>query len=384
MNSCISVLGSTGSVGVQALEVAKDLKLEVAGIAANKNIDLLEKQIRIFKPKLAAIYDENLYPVIKKRISDTSTKILSGADGVSEVAATYPSEIVVSAISGISGLFPTVEAIKAKKNIALANKETLVSGGDLVTKLAKLKKVKLFPVDSEHSAIFQCLQGISNKKSLEKLILTASGGPFFGKSLKELENISPNQALKHPTWNMGEKISIDSATMMNKGLEVIEAAYLFETSVENIDVLIHPQSVIHSMVELKDGSVLAQMAVPSMKLPIQYALTYPNHKECKSEKLDLAKYNSLSFFKPASWGLRAINICKKAFKIGGNACTIINSANEYAVKLFLGGKVKFTDIFKIIEASLNSIEHGKLSDFEEIKKIDEQVKNYIENITDTL
>ena len=278
----VSVLGSTGSIGTQTLEICKDLDIKVSAISGGKNINLLENQIRLFRPKVAAVRDESLAKILRDRVRDVSTKILSDQDGICEVATNRDSDIVVSAISGVAGLIPTVEAIKAGKNIALANKEVLVTGGKLVTDLAKQKKVQILPVDSEHSAIFQCLKSSSSKKDVKKLILTASGGPFFNKNITNFEHITPEEALQHPNWSMGKKITIDSATMINKGLEIIEAAHLFDFDIENIDVIVHKESIVHSMIEFQDGSIMAQMAVPDMKIPIQYALTYPEHIQSKN------------------------------------------------------------------------------------------------------
>ena len=380
MKKNICVLGSTGSIGTQTLEVAKNLGIKVSSLAVNQNIDLLEKQIRMFKPQVAAVFNDAQALKLKKRVNDTFTKILSGKEGVCEAATVSSAETVVAAMSGISGLLPTVEAIKTGKDIALANKETLVAGGSLVIKLAKEKNVKLFPVDSEHSAIFQCLQGNKNKKNIQKLILTASGGPFFGKTLSELKTVSAEEALNHPNWNMGKKISIDSATMMNKGLEIIEAAHLFEVPVENIDVVIHRESIVHSMVEFNDGAVLAQMAVPSMKIPIQYALTYPERVNCSVEGLNLAKFKNLSFFDPDYKAFKAIDICKKAFNKNDSACVVINAANEKAVEMFLNREILFTDIVKIVDYALDHFDFPALKSFEEIEIIDKKVKDKIEMI----
>lgn len=378
MKKNICVLGSTGSIGTQTLEVAKDLGMKVSSLAVNQNIDLLEKQIRLFKPQIAAVFNQNKALTLKKRVTDTFTKILSGKEGVCEAAAIPSSEMVVTAMSGISGLIPTVEAIKNGKNIALANKETLVSGGSLVMKLAREKNVDLFPVDSEHSAIFQCLQGNKNRKNIKKLILTASGGPFFGKTLSELENVSLEEALNHPTWNMGKKISIDSATMMNKGLEIIEAAHLFKVPVENIDIVIHRESIIHSMVEFNDGSILAQMASPSMKVPIQYALTYPERSNCSVESLNLTKFQTLSFFYPDYKNFEAMKICKKAFKKNTSSCAVINSANEKAVELFLNKEIRFNDIIKLVSYALDNFKFPEIKSIKDIEIIDKKVKEQIQ------
>ncbi len=381
----ISILGSTGSIGTQTLEVCKELNIKVSAISGNKNINLIEKQIRLFKPKIAAVLDEFLALILKNRVSDSFTKILSGKDGICEIATNYDSDIVVSAISGVAGLIPTAEAIKSGKNIALANKEVLVAGGKLITDLAKQKKIKLLPVDSEHSAIFQCLQANSNnnKENVKKLILTASGGPFFNLNITDFEQITPEEALKHPNWSMGKKISIDSATMINKGLEIIEAAHLFNFNIDNIDIIVHRESVIHSMIEFQDGSFIAQLSTPSMKIPIQYALTYPNH--IKNQKnnikiLDLIKLKKLSFHEiNQDFFKKSINTCKQAFKSGLSSCVVLNSANEKAVELFLNHKIKFTDIIKIIKSSLEKFESSKITKLEQVELLDKKVKNSIEN-----
>ncbi len=369
----ICVLGSTGSIGTQTLEVAKELNLNVEALSSFQNIDLLEKQIRIFKPKIAAVANLEKASILKDRVKDTSTKILSGTEGICQAATVSSAETVVTALSGISGLIPTYEAIKSGKNIALANKETLVTGGNLIKKIAKEKNVSILPIDSEHSAIFQCLQG---SKDIKKLILTASGGPFFGKTYEDLENVSLSEALNHPSWSMGKKITIDSATMMNKGFEIIEAAHLFDVSVENIEVLIHRQSIVHSMVEFQDGSLLAQMSYPSMKMPIQYALTYPNKVKCNAPSLNLTNYKEISFFEPDYKVFESMEICKKAFKEGN--CVALNAANEKAVELFLKSKIKFMDIVKLVKSELEKFKSCNPNTLEEIISLDKKVKSSTE------
>jgi len=306
----ISVLGSTGSIGVQTLDVAKNLNIKVEGLAANKNIELLEKQAWEFKPRIVAVMDENMAEVLRSRLKDTSIEVAGGVEGLKKVASVEGAQTVVSAIVGIAGLVPTMEAIKNGKNIALANKETLVTAGSIVMAEAQKRKVEIFPVDSEHSAIFQCLMG-NNKEDVSKIILTASGGPFRGRKRDELKNVTVKEALKHPNWSMGSKITIDSATMMNKGLEVIEARWLFDVSLDRIEVLIHPQSIVHSMVEFRDGSIMAQLGSPDMRLPIQLALTYPKRLMNGFSKLDLIKNNTLPLrlrtrkhFHALSWHMR--------------------------------------------------------------------------------
>lgn len=369
----ISVLGSTGSIGTQTLEVAKELEIKVHALTANENIDLLEEQIRTFRPEIAAVANEEKAKILKEKVKDTSTKILAGEEGICQAATDKNAGTVVAALCGISGLVPTSEAIKSGKNIALANKEVLVTGGKIIKKMAKEKGVSLLPVDSEHSAIFQCLQGVRSKNDLKKLVLTASGGPFFSKTKNELEKVTLKQALNHPSWSMGKKISVDSATMMNKGFEIIEAAHLFDVSTDNIDVVIHRQSVVHSMIELKDGSVIAQMAVPSMKLPIQYALTFPHHEPCAVESLNLSKFKELTFFEPDYETFESINLCKKAFE--EDLCVVLNAANEKAVELFLKEKIKFLDIIKLIKKALEEFKNAeKPTTINEIIALDKKVK----------
>lgn len=373
----ISVLGSTGSIGTQTLEVAKELEIKVHALTANENIDLLEEQIRTFKPEIAAVANEEKAKILKEKVKDTSTKILAGEEGICHAATAKNAGTVVAALCGISGLVPTSEAIKSGKNIALANKEVLVTGGKIIKKMAKEKGISLLPVDSEHSAIFQCLQGVRSKNDLKKLILTASGGPFFGKTKDELETVTLKQALNHPSWSMGKKISIDSATMMNKGFEIIEAAHLFDVSTDDIDVIIHRQSVVHSMIELKDGAVIAQMAVPSMKLPIQYALTFPHHEPCAVESLNLSKFKELTFFEPDYETFESINLCKKAFE--EDLCVVLNAANEKAVELFLKEKIEFLDIIKLIKNAIEDFKNTKKpTTISEIITLDKKVKKQTE------
>ena len=377
MKNNICILGSTGSIGTQTLEVARKFKTKITALAANKNISLLEKQIREFKPSFAAVYDESLAKKLKENIKDTNTKILPGMDGLCEAAALESSEMVVTAVSGMIGLKPTICAINAKKDIALANKETLVVGGKFVMQEAKKNGVTILPVDSEHSAIFQCLQSCKDKKDLKKLILTASGGPFFGKTKNELKNVTTKDALNHPNWKMGAKITIDSATMMNKGLEIIEAMHLFETPLDKIDVIIHPQSVVHSMIEYVDGCIIAQMGTPSMKAPIAYAITYPHRQNSGVENLDFTKYSNLSFYKPDDETFEAINICRKAASLGGAATTVLNAANEEAVSLFLNEKIKFLEITELVKKALDNFKNIKILNLEDIPKIGKKTREFI-------
>lgn len=377
----LSVLGSTGSIGTQTLEVAKELGIKISSLSANKNISLLEKQIREFKPETATVSDEKFAKELKQKVKDTSTKILSGTDGLCEAACCESADCVVTAVSGMIGLEPTIQAIKAKKDIALANKETLVAGGNLVMSLASKQGVKILPVDSEHSAIFQCMQGCENKNNISKLILTASGGPFFGKSKKDLQTVTVKDALNHPSWSMGAKITVDSATMMNKGLEIIEAVHLFGMQESDIDVVIHRESIIHSMIEFVDGSVIAQMGTPSMKTPIQYAFTYPERLKSSVNPLSLSKIKNLSFFEPDTDTFEAINLCRKAIHENSCAPVVLNAANEEAVELFLIGKIKFCDIIPAVKAAVNNFGNEKNPDsLSEILRIDKTARNFIKEL----
>ena len=351
------ILGSTGSIGTQSLEVAREQGYSVSGLVAGSNIDLLEKQAREWKPKTVAVFNEQSAKDLKLRLADTDVKVLSGSEGVCDVAQ-GKGDTVINAIVGIAGLKPTLSAIESGKTIALANKETLVTGGEIVNRKAKEKGVKILPVDSEHSAIFQSLQG-APVGSLKKILLTASGGPFFGKKKSDLENVTVKEALNHPNWSMGAKITIDSATLMNKGLEVIEAVHLFGIPADNIEVLVHRQSIIHSGVELSDGAVIAQLGTPDMRLPIQYALTYPERSNYAFEKLDLFKVGTLTFEKPDTDTFRCLPLCIKAINEGGILPTVVNGANEEAVRLFLDGKCKFLQIAELVEKALNSVNNIK-------------------------
>ncbi len=352
MTKTLAVLGSTGSIGVQALEVAELMGFEVQALTANSRTDIIEEQIRKFAPRIAAVADEKAAADLKIRVADTSTKILAGKQGVEECAR-CGADTVLNSIVGIAGLAPTLEAIDSGSNIALANKETLVAGGKIVLDAAKKKGVSILPVDSEHSAIFQSLQGCQSDKQIKRLILTASGGPFFGKKKEELENVTIEQALNHPNWSMGAKITIDSATMMNKGLELIEAAWLFGMKSADIDILVHRQSIVHSLVEYIDNSVIAQLGVPDMRIPIQYALTYPDRFVSPVSQLDLAKAGTLTFEEPDYETFACINLCRKAFEKGGLYPAAVNAANEKANELFRNGKIRFLDIPKAVEAAFN-------------------------------
>lgn len=345
----IAILGSTGSIGTQTLEVVRENKdIQVMALAAANNIDLLEEQIREFHPVLVAVWNEEKAKELRVRTSDLSVKIVGGMDGLLEVAVLESTDILVTAIVGMIGIRPTIAAIEAGKDIALANKETLVTAGHIIMPLAKKHQVKILPVDSEHSAIFQALQG-SQHKELKKILLTASGGPFRGKREEELMEIKAKDALKHPNWVMGQKITIDSSTMVNKGLEVMEAKWLFDVELEDIQVVVQPQSVIHSMVEFVDGAVLAQLGTPDMKLPIQYALYYPERRYLPGERVDFWELGHLDFEKPDMDTFYGLALAYQAGSVGGSMPTVYNAANELAVSQFLKGEIKYLEIIQIIE-----------------------------------
>lgn len=344
MTKNISLLGSTGSIGTQSLDVAKMHGYNIKCLSANSRVDIIEQQVRQFKPELVCMMNEQAASELKTRIADTSTKVTCGMQGLIECATYEGADTVLNSVVGMVGLQPTLEAIKAKKTIALANKETLVAGGHLVTNLAKENGVSILPVDSEHSAIFQAMQGAPNKQSIKKIILTASGGPFFGKTIDELESVTPADALKHPNWDMGAKITIDSATMMNKGLEFIEAKWLFDMPNDDIEIVVHRESVVHSAIVYQDNSMIAQLGVPDMRIPIQYALTYPERLESPVKYLSLADYGKLTFFEPDYETFKCIDVCRNAIELGGLHPAAANGANEESVRLFLNGKIKFTDI----------------------------------------
>lgn len=374
----ISILGSTGSIGTQSLDiVSQSPDINVLGLCANNNIKLLEEQARRFLPRLVCVYNEKKASELKVKLADTSVRVTGGADGLCEVAAMDGTDTVLTAVMGFAGLAPTVEAIKCGKNIALANKETMVAAGDFVTSLAKKHGVSILPVDSEHSAIFQSLEGMHKKNQVKKLILTASGGPFYKKKRKELVNITPEQALKHPNWSMGAKITIDSSTLVNKGLEVIEARWLFDMAPEKIDVLVHPQSIIHSMVEYIDGAVIAQLGVPDMHLPIAYALTYPDRMPIGGDALDLAEIGTLTFDKPDTQTFPALSLAYEALKAGGTMCAVYNGADEAAVSLFFEGKIKYLDIADVIEGAMRAYTNTDAGSMENICAADKWAREYV-------
>ena len=375
----ITILGSTGSIGTQTLEIVRTNKdIKVTALAAGRNIDLLEKQIREFEPKLAAVWSENLASELKSRVRDMQVEVLSGMDGLLAVAAEQEAEILMTAIVGMIGILPTIEAIKAGKDIALANKETLVTAGHIIMPLAEQHHVSILPVDSEHSAIFQSLQG-GQRKALHKILLTASGGPFRGRKREELENIQVEDALKHPNWEMGRKITIDSSTMVNKGLEVIEAKWLFGVNVDQIQVVVQPQSIIHSMVEYEDGAVIAQLGTPDMKLPIQYALYYPERRYLPGERLDFGTLTQITFEKPDMETFYGLKLAIEAGKRGGSLPTVFNAANEKAVALFLDRKIRYLQIPEIIQECMEN--HKNISDpsVEEILKTEQETYQFIKN-----
>lgn len=377
MTSRISVLGSTGSIGTQTLDVCKMHGIKVVALTANKNIRLLETQAREFEPEMVCVSDMGAAAQLKIALRDTDIDVYCGEEGILRAAQAENCDTVVNSIVGVAGLLPTLAAIKAKKNIALANKETLVAGGAIVMNAVKEYGVKLYPVDSEHSAIFQCLQGCP-EGALKKVILTASGGSFFGKTRNELENVTVNQALKHPNWSMGAKITIDSATMMNKGLEVIEASWLFNCRDEDIDVVIHRESIIHSLIQLKDNAVIAQLGVPDMRIPIQYALTYPQRLPSPTAELDLAEIASMSFYKPDYETFKCLKVCREALRKGGLYPAVANAANEVAVEMFLNERIRFLDIADIVEQAVADFkDNGENLTLEAILAADKQTRENV-------
>lgn len=376
-NKNIVILGSTGSIGTQTLDVVREYPhIKVKAITANSNIELAETQAREFKPELVCVVNKEKAKELKIRLADTDIKVLGGKESLKEAAVLDRCDTVVTAVVGISGLEPTIEAIKAKKNIALANKETLVTGGHIVMDLAKKCGVKILPVDSEHSAIFQSMQGFSHSQ-IKRILLTASGGPFFGKKRDELKNITPADALKHPNWDMGAKVTIDSSTLVNKGLEVIEAKWLFDVDIDNIKVLVHRQSIVHSMVEYNDNGVIAQLGVPDMKLPIQYALTYPDRFKMYDNELDFAKYSELTFAEPDEETFFALALAKKAGKLGGILPTVFNSADEAAVEMFLNEKLSYLGISDAIGEAMDRIDNIENPTIDDIRGADEYAREIV-------
>ena len=370
MTENLSILGSTGSIGKQSLDVCRKCGYGVKALTAFSSVDEIEKQAREFKPEKVALVDEKAAADLKIKLADTDIKVLGGMDGVCECAEIQSADTVLNSVVGMAGLKPTLTAIYAGKKIALANKETLVAGGQLVMSEAKKHGVEILPVDSEHSAIFQCLQGKPTNKALKKIILTASGGPFFGKTAEELRDVTVEKALKHPNWSMGAKITIDSATMMNKGLELIEAVWLFSVKPDDIDIVVHRESIVHSAVEYDDNSVIAQLGLPDMRIPIQYALTYPERFESPVGELSLSQIGKLTFFEPDYETFRCINLCRKAINMGGLYPAAVNSANEQANLMFRQGKIGFLDIADRVEAVLEKTPYYDNYTFEDILEID--------------
>ena len=374
----IAVLGSTGSIGTQTLEIVREQgDITVSALAAGSNIALLERQIREFSPKLACVFDEEKAKELRLKAADTATKIVSGMEGLIEVATIPESEILVTAIVGMLGIRPTVAAIRAGKAIALANKETLVTAGHIIMPMAKEHHVPILPVDSEHSAIFQSLQGNEGNR-IARILLTASGGPFRGRTKEQLKDIQVEDALKHPNWSMGRKITVDSSTLVNKGLEVMEAKWLFGVKAEQIQVVVHPQSVIHSAVEYEDGAVIAQLGTPDMRLPIQYALYYPERRSLSGKRLNLFELGSLTFEQPDTETFRGLSLAYEAMERGGNMPTIFNAANERAVALFLEHRISWAGITELIEDCMNGVAYRKNPGLEEILETEAAVYAYID------
>ncbi|WP_026504617.1 1-deoxy-D-xylulose-5-phosphate reductoisomerase [Butyrivibrio sp. NC3005] len=374
----IVLLGSTGSIGTQTLDVVRNYRddLKIVALAANHNVELIEKQIREFKPSKVAMYSSKAAEELRVKIADLGIPVYEGMDGLIELVKSEEADTVLTAVVGMIGIRPTIEAIKAKKDIALANKETLVCAGHIIMPLAKEYGVSILPVDSEHSAIFQSLNG-EPRKSVEKILLTASGGTFRGKTTKELENVSVEDALKNPNWDMGAKVTIDSASLVNKGLEVIEAKWLFGVDVENIQVVIQPQSILHSAVQFVDGAIIGQFGVPDMKLPIQYALFYPDRRPMPEERLDLFKLGSIIFEKPNTDVFKGLPLAINAAKIGGSMPTVFNAANEMAVKRFVKGEIKFLDIYSMIDKAMQH--HVKIDNpsVEEILAVEKETYSFL-------
>lgn len=375
----ITILGSTGSIGTQALEVANKHNIKVKALAAHSNVQLLSEQALANNVEYACIFDEKKADVLTKLLDGSEVKVLTGMDGLKFIAALDGVDIMLNSVVGMVGLVPTLAAIEHGTDIALANKETLVTGGKLVTEAAKKNGVKIYPVDSEHSAIFQCLQG--NKTSqMSKIILTASGGPFYGKTKVDLQSVTVDQALAHPNWSMGKKITIDSATLMNKGLEFIEAMWLFDLKPEQIEIVVHRESVVHSAVEYDDCSVIAQMGVPDMKIPIQYALLYPDRMECPTKKLSLTDYGTLSFAKPDYDTFDCLTACIRAITLGGTLPAVVNGANEEAVAAFLSGKITFLQIGELVTQALESIERKDVTCLEDVLEADEAARDFVKKV----
>ena len=379
MGKTIAILGSTGSIGTQTLEVVRENgDIQVAALSAGGNISLLEEQIREFRPRLVAVWDEEKAEELRGKVADLTVKVVSGMEGLLELAVLEEADILVTAIVGMIGIRPTIAAIEAGKDIALANKETLVTAGHLIMPLAKKMGVKILPVDSEHSAIFQAIQG-AHQKEVHKLLITASGGPFRGKKREDLEHVQVEDALKHPNWAMGRKITIDSATLVNKGLEVMEAKWLFDVDLDHIQVVVQPKSIIHSMVEFLDGAVLAQLGTPDMKLPIQYALYYPERRYLPGDRLDFSMLKEITFDNPDMETFRGLPLAMEASRLGGSMPTVFNAANERAVAKFLNKEIRFLDIYRIIEEAMQQHENIENPGLEQILETEEKTYEWIES-----
>ena len=373
----ISVLGSTGSIGTQTLEIARyNQDIGITALAAGSNVELLEKQVREFHPKIACLWKEEAARELKRRIRDLDVKVVSGMEGLMEAACEPEAQIVVTAVVGMIGIRPTIAAMEAGKDIALANKETLVTAGHIIMPLAKAKGVKILPVDSEHSAIFQCLQGAGENR-IHKILLTASGGPFRGRSREQLAGVQPEDALKHPNWSMGRKITIDSSTMVNKGLEVMEAHWLFDVDMDQVQVVIQPASVIHSMIEYEDGAVIAQLGTPDMKLPIQYALYYPERRFLPGDRLDFTKLKEITFDEPDMETFRGLKLAYEAGKAGGSLPTVFNAANELAVSLFLEKKIPYLAITDLIQGAMENHKRKAAPNVDQILAAEQEAYDFI-------
>lgn len=373
----IAILGSTGSIGTQALDVVRCMGINVTALCANRNVKLLEEQTREFNPQVVAVMDESAAKELKIKLADMPVKVVQGMDGFIEAATLEQNDIVLNSVVGMVGLVPTLAIIEAGKDLALANKETLVAGGQLVTNAAKAKGVPILPVDSEHSAIFQCLQGSPGEHAFKRILLTASGGPFFGRTRNELVDVTPEQALKHPNWSMGAKITIDSATLMNKGLEVIEAAWLFDKGVDDIEVIVQRESIIHSAVEFCDNSVIAQLGTPDMRIPIQYAISYPDRVPSPAKPLDLFEVGRLTFYRPDTETFVCLEACREAMRRGGLAPAAANGANEKAVELFLKKKIGFLDIGKYVWEAMERQPKVDIFTVEDVLECDKAAREYV-------
>lgn len=372
----IAILGSTGSIGTQTVDILPSIDAEVVALTTNRRIDLLEEQARALHPKMVCAFDENAAKTLKTKLADTGIRVLTGMDGLIECASASGADIVVTAVVGMVGLLPTLAAIDAGKDIALANKETLVCAGGIVMEAAREKGVRILPVDSEHSAIFQCVQA-ANGNPISKILLTASGGPFFGKKFEEMRGMTREQALAHPNWSMGAKITIDSATMMNKGLELIEAMWLYDLPPEDIEIVVHRESIVHSAVEFADGAVIAQLGLPDMRLPIQLALTWPERVPCKVPRMSLAEVAKLTFFAPDYEAFPALNLAKHAASLKGDRGAVLNGANEAAVGLFLDGKIGFTEIAERVSHALDSIPYKKDVTLDDVLAADKAARELV-------